>query len=319
MTRCAPVLSHRNTHRVLTMLAMTALLGACNRANLSKEKAAAVVQSSVHFRAPRYASIPRVVSVTTGGSVVFDTRTTSTSGEMFGLEQLAKVDPVVAILRARGRVDVEEFVSAVPIETPPPQAPPLAPPPLPVTTGTGTGAQTPAPAPKPEPPPTPAVPMGSRGWIHTFRITPTAKLDSTALTIDDGEDDDSGQTEPMVRSFGPAVSRTPGWRLAIGTREFIKILGVINSGDKNADVAAGELAVDFLWRWRPSSVGDVFDAGSAEFQSLPEAVRQAAQSGGVGLETIKPLWSRAILRRSGDGWVVKTMDWTYGRNRQRDS
>ena len=169
------------------------------------------------------------------------------------------------------------------------------------------------------PPPAPAIPMGSRGWIHTFRMTPTAKLDTTFLSVDDGDDDETGQVEPMVRSFGPAVSRTPGWRLAIGTREFVRVLDVFDSKDKNAEVTAGELAVDFLWRWRPSSVGDVFDTGSAEFQSLPEGLRQAVQKGGVGLETGKPLWSRAILRRTGTDWVVKTIDWTYGLNRQRDS
>ena len=323
------------------LLASAALLGACGRGgHLSKDQSATVVRSSALFKSRKYAGIPRVVSVTTGGTVVFDARATSTSGEMFGLEQLAKVDPVVAALRARGRVDVEEFVSPVPTERAAPEPPPLNPTaPLPTTTGTGTEAGTKTPPPAganaqgatattsaaaiqqaaPQPPPPPVSTIGNKGWIHTFRITPTAKLDADALSMDDGDDDDSTQAEPMIRSFGPAVLRTPGWKLAIGSREFIKVLDVFDSKDKNVDLAPGELAVDFEWRWRPSSVGDVFDTGSSEFQTLPDVVRQAVKAGGVTLDTAQPLWSRATLRRTPTGWVVKAIDWAYGATRQRDS
>jgi hypothetical protein len=150
-------------------------------------------------------------------------------------------------------------------------------------------------------------------------VTPTAKLDPDALSIDDGDDDDSTQAEPMIRSFGPAVLRTPGWKLAIGSREFVKVLDVFDAKDKNVDLAPGELAVDFEWRWRPSSVGDVFDTGSSEFQTLPDVVRQAVKAGGVTLETAQPLWSRATLRRTSTGWVVKAIDWAYGGTHSRDS
>jgi hypothetical protein len=335
--------SFANTRLVLRrtiLLTAAVLLSACDRgSHLNKEQSATVVRSSALFKSRKYAGIPRVVSVTTGGTVVFDARAASASGEMFGLEQLAKVDPVVAALRARGRVDVEEFVSPVPTERAAPEPPPLNPTaPLPATTGTGTQTDTKTPPPAgstpqgatatapattiqqaaPLPPPPPVSTIGNKGWIHTFRVTPTAKLDADALSIDDG-DDDSTQAEPMIRSFGPAVLRTPGWKLAIGSREFIKVLDVFDSKDKNVDLAPGELAVDFEWRWRPSSVGDVFDTGSSEFQTLPDVVRQAVKAGGVTLDTAQPLWSRATLHRTPAGWVVKAVDWAYGSTHQRDS
>jgi len=74
----------------------------------------------------------------------------------------------------------------------------------------------------------------------------------------------------------------------------------------------GEVRVDFLWHWRSTKVGAPFDTESAEYQSLPPEVQQAAISGAVTINTSLPHWSRATLARDGTGWKVTSIDWAYG-------
>jgi len=76
--------------------------------------------------------------------------------------------------------------------------------------------------------------------------------------------------------------------------------------------APGEVRVDFLWHWRSTKAGAPFDTESAEYQSLPPEVQQAAISGAVTINTSLPHWSRATLAREGTGWKVTSVDWAYG-------
>ena len=75
---------------------------------------------------------------------------------------------------------------------------------------------------------------------------------------------------------------------------------------------AGQAQVDFLWHWRSTHPGVLFDTESAEFQSLPKEVQAAAQTGTVTFDTSVPHWSRATLAREGAVWKVTSVDWSYG-------
>jgi hypothetical protein len=74
----------------------------------------------------------------------------------------------------------------------------------------------------------------------------------------------------------------------------------------------GEVQVDFLWRWKATTVGSMFDVEGAEFQSLPREVQQAALTGSITIDTSNPHWSRATLLHQATGWKVTSIDWTYG-------
>lgn len=243
-------------------------------------------------------------------------------GEALTLIEIASIDPVVGVLRARDWVTIEDFVSAVPgsvVEAPPPPVADSTKPDSSKTRGDSTKAvndstKTPQP-PKRSPPkatldqthtsPPPAPPLAQQ-WVHTLRVTPRPNLQSSDLAPDDGED----SPEPRITYSGSAVARTPGWTLAIGARDLIRILDVIAYSPAHGE-AAGDLQVDFLWHWRPTKVGDPFDTESAEFESLPREVQQAALTGSITMDG-STHWSRATLARDGKSWKITRVDWTYG-------
>jgi hypothetical protein len=80
-------------------------------------------------------------------------------------------------------------------------------------------------------------------------------------------------------------------------------------------VPPGEALVDFLWRWRTSAGAEPFDASSPEFQSLPPAVQRAALQQHVRIDSSQPIWSRAHLKKTPNGWSVEEVDWRYGEGR----
>ncbi|HKO15075.1 MAG TPA: hypothetical protein VJU87_02495 [Gemmatimonadaceae bacterium] len=275
-------------------------------ASLGKQRAGEVIRGSAAFTAPKFAHIPRVLSVHAGGGIPGSVGALpSRAGEMFGLDQMAGVDAAVAVLQARGRVQVEDFLNAVPSA-----APVVYTPPPPPDSGAANDSTAPAAAaPVFTPPPS--------EWVHTLRITPRPQLDSALLSPDDGEDDGGGGAD-VPASAGMSVTsvgRTPGWKLAIGTREFGRVLAVYEANGDGVHVDPDEAVVDFTWHWRLTAAGDAFDGQGPEFQSLPESVQRAAGARGLRLDTSQPQWSRATLRKLGKDWTVKTVDWSYGQGR----
>ena len=79
-----------------------------------------------------------------------------------------------------------------------------------------------------------------------------------------------------------------------------------------------DAVVDFLWHWRNTRPGAPFDRESAEFQSLPLEVQQAALQGSVTIETSSSHWSRATLVRDRVSWKVTSIDWNYGDDKPHD-
>ena len=297
--------------------ALVLLAGACGHTRMSKETAAGIVQASSAFKSAKLAYVSRVLAIPADG---IKSSAATREGQALDLLQISAIDPVIAVLRARDQIEIEDFVSAVQssIVLPPPSDPKPEPKPdtAKLDSARKNGSQqlfdsTAKKPPKPINQPTtspPPVPPLAQQWVHTLRVTPRSRPEMADLTHDDGDDDEDSPRPSYGRR---PVGRIPGWTLALGTREFMRVLEVADRRPMKDDIP-GELSVDFLWRWRPTRAGALFDADGAEFQSLPTEVQRAVQSDSLTIDGNSTHWSRAILARTNAGWRVAKVDWGYG-------
>ena len=166
-----------------------------------------------------------------------------------------------------------------------------------------------------------------RGAMHQLVINPSG-IDASALLAD--EDARSGafdQQEELdaqeERRRGTSLvsynsfKKEIGWRVPIGTREFLQVDQIHNYKDVNENIPLNELAVDFSWRWVPNELGDAFDTESATFRSFPDDVQREAGLWGVRMNTSGPMHSRAYLRREGKEWVLRLIQWSVGQGNLR--
>jgi hypothetical protein len=299
---------------------------ACGGPRVSKQKAGGIIEASNSFKSPKVVYLPRIVAIP---SDAISGSTATREGEALTIIEIASIDPVIAVMRARDKVTIEDFVSAVPGSEVFPVKPTED---STSSDSTKSGkdsvkiirgdsarilsdtvkkhvAKPPPPRldePRSSPPPAPPL---AQAWVHTLRVTPRPELaQSSELAPDDGEDNPES---PRVVYNARPVGRRPGWALAVGSRELIRILDVTSYSPARGE-PDGEMRVEFLWHWRSTKPGAPFDAESAEYQSLPPEVQQAAITGAVTLNTSLPHWSRATLAREGTGWKVTSVDWTYG-------
>ncbi|HZI40330.1 MAG TPA: hypothetical protein VFD67_01460 [Gemmatimonadaceae bacterium] len=165
-----------------------------------------------------------------------------------------------------------------------------------------------------------------RGAMHLLVITPTG-IDSAALLADEDarahefdqqENLDAQEERPPVGYSGwNTVRRDIGWRVAMGTREFLHVDRIHNWKDANENIPVNELAVDFSWRWVPNEFGDCFDTQSTTFQSFPDSVQEQARYWGIRMNTTGPMHSRAFLYRDGDQWKLRLIQWSVGMGNPR--
>ena len=318
--------------RPIGLAAVLVILGACGREKITKPEASAVIQSSTSFKTSKVVYLPRVVAIPAEG---MDAGSVSTrEGQALTITEIAAADPVVALLRARGQVDIEDFVSAVQssIVVPKPKVDSTKkdstkadstkadstkkaqdPDSAKGNVGTPVEAAPPKPLNTPQNSP-PAAPPLAQQWVHTLRITPRQRPEMADLGIDDGSDTEDS---PHPVYSGRPIGRVPGWTLPVGSREFVRVLEIAERGTVR-DGAPGEITVDFLWRWRTTRAGALFDGDGAEFQSLPKEVQQAVQASELTMDTSTPQWSRATLQRTPKGWRVTLIDWTYGVGKPHD-
>lgn len=312
-------------HSILTRgeclagLALIGLLGACGGPRISRQDAAGVVTAEPTFKSAKLVYLPRTIAIPADG---LGASAAARQGEALSIIQVASIDPVVAVLRARDQVAIEDFVSAVPgSEVYPTKEDSTAKPdsttmsPLDSARAADSLKRDTTKKGEAKPPkkddqytsPPPAPPL-AQAWVHTLRMTPRLQLGVTDLQPDDGED--TPEAEHMVYG-GARVSRTPGWTINIGARDLIRVLDVSTYSPAPGQ-PKGEAQIDFLWRWKATATGTMFDVESAEFQSLPKEVQQAALAGSITIDTSIPHWSRATLLREPTGWKVTSVDWTYG-------
>lgn len=166
-----------------------------------------------------------------------------------------------------------------------------------------------------------------RGALHQLVINPTG-IDANVLMAD--EDARSGaydQQEELdaqeERRRGTSLvsynsfRKEIGWRVPIGTREFLQVDQIHNYRDANENIPVNELAIDFSWRWVPNELGDAFDTESATFHSLPDEVQRQAGVWGARMNTSAPMHSRAYLHREGKEWVLRLIQWSLGQGNPR--
>jgi hypothetical protein len=165
-----------------------------------------------------------------------------------------------------------------------------------------------------------------RGAMHQLVVTPTG-IDSASLLADEDprgagfdqqENIDAQEERARVGSTGwSQVKKELGWRVPIGTRQFLQVEQIHNWRDANENIPVNELAVDFAWKWVPNDFGNAFDSQSETFQSYPDDVQKSATSWGVRMNTETSMRSRAYLHRAGDKWELRLIQWSVGRGNPR--
>jgi hypothetical protein len=248
---------------------LTPIAGCHFSSPLTKEEAGGLISKAEPFNRAKFARIPRQIDIV-------DRYNYSTAAPTsLSMEQLSRHDPTVAILKARGLIEVADMA---------------------FTNGEGL-------------------------LTRTLRISPTAKLDTTALEADEADDEELTPLTPRamreraqetVQLERRGLRATPGWRMPIGTRVFGQVTEIHNWKDKNIELQVNELAIDFTWTWHPTEAGDPFDSESAAFASLPEEVQDWARRGNARMNTSAPRHSRAFLKRAGKNWVLQEITWSIG-------
>ncbi|HKW46450.1 MAG TPA: hypothetical protein VJN70_03365 [Gemmatimonadaceae bacterium] len=165
-----------------------------------------------------------------------------------------------------------------------------------------------------------------RGAMHQLVVTPV-DIDSASLLADEdphaaGFDEQENMDAQEERSRTVLTSSSQfkkelGWRVPIGTRQFLQVERIHNWKDANENIPVNELAVDFSWRWVPNEFGDAFDSGSETFRSFPDSVQESAKSWGVRMNTESSMLSRAYLHRVGDKWQLRLIRWSIGQGNPR--
>lgn len=166
-----------------------------------------------------------------------------------------------------------------------------------------------------------------RGAMHQLLISPTG-IDASVLMADEdarsgGYDQQEELDAQEERRRGTSLvsynsfKKEIGWRVPIGTREFLQVDQIHNYRDANENIPVNELAIDFSWRWVPNELGDAFDSESATFRSYPDEVQRQAAVWGARMNTSAPMHSRAYLRREGKEWVLRLIQWSLGQGNPR--
>ena len=166
-----------------------------------------------------------------------------------------------------------------------------------------------------------------QGAMHQLLINPTG-IDASVLMADEdarsgGYDQQEELDAQEERRRGTnlvsynSFKKEIGWRVPIGTREFLQVDQIHNYRDANENIPVNELAIDFSWRWVPNELGDAFDTESATFRSFPDEVQRQAGVWGARMNTSAPMHSRAYLRREGKEWVLLLIQWSLGQGNPR--
>lgn len=101
--------------------------------------------------------------------------------------------------------------------------------------------------------------------VHQLVVAPIG-IDSTTLTADEDpravpfDPQDQFATEEIRGNYSRAgyfdsFKKEIGWRIPIGTRQFLEVQQIHNWRDANENIPVNELAVDFTWRWVPNDFG----------------------------------------------------------------
>jgi hypothetical protein len=91
---------------------------------------------------------------------------------------------------------------------------------------------------------------------------------------------------------------TLSYHVALARRELLSVTGVTMNGINGA-------TVEYAWKWVPTRLGDVFDAGSPVVKSFNTWDRQALiDKYGVRFYNASPMTSTIAFARTDQGWKV---------------
>jgi hypothetical protein len=253
------------------MLGVTSLAAGCLSKPLSNDEAAKLVRESSAFTRPKFAHIPRLITFQSYSASPYGTE------GVLSINDLARIDPTVAILKLARDVNVSESIY-----------------------GPGRGAMHRI----------VVTPVGIDS--ASLMADEAPRLDDAQDNIDAQEERPSAGAYGWNR-----VQRELGWRAPIGRRELLHVDRIHNWRDVNENLPVNELAVDFTWRWVPNALGDAFDSESETFRAFPDSVQESARSFGARMNTSTAMQSRAYLHRESDRWQLHVIQWSYGRGNPR--
>jgi hypothetical protein len=141
---------------------------------------------------------------------------------------------------------------------------------------------------------------GTGGYTHVITVTPGSGAAPELFVETD---------EPGSDPSWSKVRKTPGWRVTLGRREFLKVEQIIDSSSPLADkLAPGYVLASFNFRWIPTDVGKLFDQGALSFDDLPRDLQLASVNAG-DLDSRATYAARAWLTRDQNGqWRVTLFD-----------
>lgn len=255
----------------IAILASLVLAGGCLSKSLSNDDAATLLRSSASFTRPKFAHIPRLITFQGYFSSPYGTE------GVLSINDLARIDPTVAILELTRDVNVRESIY-----------------------GPGRGAMHRL----------VITPTGIDS--SSLMADESPRTDDVQANIDVQD-----ERPPINAYGWNQVHRELGWRVAIGTRQLLHVDKIHNWKDANENIPVNELAVDFTWRWMPNDFGDAFDSESETFRSLPDSVQESARNFGARMNTGTAMLGRAYLMREGDRRQLKLIQWSYGRGNPR--
>ena len=251
-------------------IAATILIAGCGFSKpITNDEASAIIKESAAFKRPKLVRLPRQITFQRGYYSSYG------ADKPLSINQLAQVDPVVAILKLQRMISVEESIF-----------------------GAGGGV--------------PHLFLITPTGIEQTALLPDVEDDPRdPQAIEDRRAERYATRRTYLMS---EIKRDRGWRLDLGKREFVEIDQIHNWKDANIQLPVNELAVDFSWRWQPNELGDGFDVRSTSFESMPDSVQEAARSFGVRMNTSERMHSRAFLRRGSDAkWTLRMIEWSFGR------
>src|SRR5690348_16450685 len=251
----------------------TMLLAGCLSQPLSKQDAGTLIRTSSAFTRPKFAHIPR--------QLTFQGYFQSSYGTegILSINDVARVDPTVAILKLQRVVNVSESIY-------------------------GPGRD--------------AMHLLVVDPVGLNRDSLFADESARTGGYDPQEEQDAQEERVQIGYASWTHFRKEiGWRVPIGDREFVQVDQIHNWKDANENIPVNELAVDFSWRWKPNEFGAVFDSRSEAFQSYPTEVQDAAKNWGLRMNTEVTMHSRAYLQRVGNQWQLRVIQWSFGRGNPR--
>jgi hypothetical protein len=252
---------------------MTPLAGCHFSSPLTKEEAGAIISKAEPFTRPKFARIPRQIDIVDRYSY------STVAPTSLSMEQLSRRDPTVAILKARGLIEVADMA---------------------FSNGEGLLTRT--------------LRISPTAKLDTATLEADEADDTELNQLTPRAMRERIQENVQLERRG--LTATPGWRMPIGTRVFGQVTEIHNWKDKNIELQVNELAIDFTWTWHPTESGDPFDSESAAFASLPEEVQDWARRGNARMNTSGPRHSRAFLKRAGKNWVLQEISWSIGNGDQ---